>query len=178
MSSLKYQNGLPNYGVLDVFLPESLVKLVFKIALKFNVPSFDEFSLIDTLQQWFNNKLMTFNGDDIDDRRLCLSIIAVLKVSEKFNNINSQLSKTKIDTIFSELGITEKMSIGKDEFTKQEFTIFQEMNFKVKSPSTAEAVFELIEKHLADIRKRDFLLEFSFDILRLVYSSRSQIYDG
>ena len=155
----------------EVFLPVTLVKLVFKIAQVFQLTSFDEFSLLDTLQQGLNMKLKTFDLEDIDERKMCLTIVSIIRVSEKFNNINSEFTKVKLDTIFYELGITN------EEFNNQEFTTFKEMNYHVETPTAAEALYELIEKHLDDFKKKDFLLEFSLDILRLAYTFKTRIYE-
>lgn len=157
------------YG--GVFLPESLVKLTIKIAKSFEIRSYDEFSLLDTLQyglfQYYqlNTKLE-------NEKELCLLIINIIRLTDKFNKMDSNLTKVKLDAIFPELQITSK------EFNEFEYKVFKAMNFKICTPIIVETIHEIISVHLVNlIDNPDFLLEFSLDILRLVYCWRKEIYE-
>lgn len=154
----------------ESFLPESLVKLVLKIAQSFRLKSFDEFSLLDTLQSGLAKYLNALNGQEITETDMIKLIVSIIRVSEKFNNINSEFTKVKLDRIFKDLAITN------EEFNNQEFATFKAIDFRIESPIVAETVYDLIQKHLNHFKKLDLLLEMSFDILRIVYTFRTEIY--
>lgn len=172
MSSFQYYQVMAHNDDDEIFLPEGLVKLALKIAQTFRLRSFDEFSLLDTLQHGLNTTLKSSNGHKIDEREMCLIIVSIMRLSEKFNNTNSEFKKLKLNNLFIKLGVTN------EKFKNQEFATFKIMGFQIKSPTVAETIYVFIEKHLENYNKLDFLLEFSFDILRIAYTFKSQIFDA
>lgn len=157
------------YG--GVFLPESLVRLTLKIAKSFEIRNYDEFSLLDTLQYGLF-QYYQLDRELENEKELCLLILNVIRLTDKFNKMDSILTKVKLDAIFPELQITSK------EFNEFEFKVFKAMSFKICKPFIVETIHELIREHLVTlIDNPEFLFEFSLDILRLVYCWRTEIYD-
>lgn len=157
------------YG--GIFLPESVVKLTMKIAKSFEITSYDEFSLLDTLQlglfQYYE-----LNTELKNEKEFCLLIVNILRLTDKFNKMNSNITKVKLDAIFPELQITNK------EMNEFEYKVFRAMNFKICTPFIVEKIHEIINVHLINlIDNNEFLMEFSLDILRLAYCWRKEIYD-
>lgn len=153
---------------IDIFLPDSLVKVVLKLAKKFELSSFNEFSLLDSLQLSLCNQMES--GCDMDEKSMVLLVINVIRLTEKFNSAMSRLTQLKVDEVFGELGITN------DEFKAHEFEAFKMMNFKFVSPHSFEMVYNLVQTHLTD-ESKDFLFDLSLDVLRFVYCWRSGIFD-
>lgn len=151
---------------LLLFLPSPLVKLVFKISQMFGINSYDEFSLLENLQNVLLTKFLS--GLEFDEKETTLTIVSIIRLSEKFNNNNSKLNKEKLNSIFVDFEI--------DDFKSAEFRTFREMNFEFKSPQIVELIYKLIEKYLVSY-KRDILFELSLDVLRLVYCSKSLVYE-
>lgn len=158
-----------NHG--ELFLPVSLVKLVFKVSKLFRLPSIDEFSMLDTLQWSLYKSIKLSDGHAIDEKEMCLMLVNIIRLTEKFNKATSKLTKLKLDQIFMDLGITS------EEFNSKEFETFKSMDFRIMSPVVAEMVYQLIEEHLVGLMNKDFLYEFSLDVLRLTYVYRTSIYD-
>lgn len=94
--------------LLDViFLPESLVRLVLKIAQKFEISSYGEFIMLDTFQSGLATAMMKLNDDEeLNERQMTLLIVNIIRLSEKSNNVKSPLTIVKLDEIFCGLGIT------------------------------------------------------------------------
>lgn len=154
-----------------VFLPESLVKLTLKIAKTFEIRNYDEFSLLDTLQYGLF-QYYQLNTKLDNEKELCLLIVNIIRITDKFNKMDSNITKIRLDAIFPELQITSK------EFNDFEYKVFKAMNFKICKPFIVETIYEIIRVHLVNlINNPDFLYEFSLDILRLVYCWRTEIYD-
>lgn len=154
----------------DLFLPENLVKLVLKIARIFELTSFDEFSLLDTLQFAVVKKVLQVDKD-LDERKMILTIVNLIRTTEKFNKSVSTLTRIKLSQIFPNLGITD------EEFNKDELEVFKLVDFQVVNPVVVELIFNLIGLHFTDPqKKKNFLFEFSLDILRFVYTFRGNIY--
>lgn len=152
------------------FLPESLQNLVMKIAKMFEFNSFNEFSLMESLEYTILHN--TLEIDDMDETKMSLLIINIIRLSEKFNCATSKITKIKLNSIFSELGFSN------DEFNDNEFTTFRTMNFNVRYPSVVEFIYNFIETLLPELHeKKSHILEFTLDIMRLAYSSRQKIYD-
>lgn len=161
--------SLPIYG--GVFLPEYLVRLTLKIAKSFEIRNYDEFSLLDTLQyglfQYYQLDMELEN-----EKELSLLILNIIRITDKYNKMDSNLTKVKLDAILPELQITSK------EFNDFEFKVFKAMNFKICRPFIVETIYELISEHLITlIDNPEFLFEFSLDILRLIYCWRTEIYE-
>lgn len=159
-----------NHG--EIFLPVSLVKLVFKVAKLFRLPSIDEFSILDTLQWSLYKRIKMSDGHPVDEKEMCLMLVNIIRLTEKFNKATSKLTKIKLDQIFMDLGLTS------EEFNSKEFETFKSMDFRIVSPVVVETVYQLIEEHLVGLmNKKDFLFEFSLDVLRLTYVYRTSIYE-
>ncbi|CAO1428773.1 unnamed protein product [Diamesa serratosioi] len=155
----------------EIFLPESLVKLTMKIAKSFEITSYDEFSLLDTLQYGLF-QYYQLNTELKNEKEFCLLIVNIMRLTDKFNKMNSKLTKVKLDAIFPELQITNK------DMNEFEYKVFKAMNFKICTPIIVETIHEVISVHLVNlIDNPEFLLEFSLDILRLAYCWRKEIYD-
>jgi len=151
-------------------LPEELVKIVLKLVKLSGIRSYDEFSLLDTIQ--FRYRRMLEKNETIDEKTLTLITINIIRLSEKFNNADSKLTKVKLDLIFREMDITSK------EFDQFELPTFQLMNFQVMTPVAYEEIHRLIHQHLTTFfSDLDFLFEVSIDILRLTYVWRIKIYE-
>lgn len=91
----------------DIFLPESLVRLVLKIAQKFEISSYGEFIMLDTFQSGLATAMMKLNDDEeLDERQMTLLIVNIVRLSEKSNNVKSPLTNVKLDEIFRDLGIS------------------------------------------------------------------------
>lgn len=152
------------------FLPESLQKLILKIARMFELNSFNEFSLMESLEYTILHNSLQI--DDMDETKMSLLIINIIRLSEKFNCATSKITKIKLNSIFSELGFSN------DEFNEQEFETFRTMNFNVRYPSAVEIIYNYIQLLLPELHeKKNHILEFTLDILRLAYSCRQKIYD-
>lgn len=151
----------------EIFLPSSLVTLVFKIAKTFKLTSYDEFSLLDTLQFALSKNF----EKEMNEKTLNIFIINIVRIVEKYNKSGSQLTNLKLAEVFPQLGITN------EEYNDQEFQVFKSIEFKVLTPSSVELIYHFIETHLFDLKKKDFIFEFSLDILRIVYAARTKIYD-
>lgn len=148
------------------FLPVSLTKIVMKIAKAFKFSSYDEFSLLDTLQFVLSKNIeMEIN----DEKGMTIFLLNVVRISEKFNT--AEMVMSKLETIFPQLGISS------EEFNRVEFKIFETIDFHVQPPAVVELLYNLIEEKLGDLKRKDFVFEFSLDILRIVYSARSFIYE-
>ena len=157
------------YG--GVFIPESLVKLAMKIAKSFEIRSYDEFSLLDTLQYGLF-QYYQLNTELDNEKELCLLIVNIIRLTNKFNKMDSNLTKVKLDAIFPELQISSK------EFNEFEYKVFKAMNFKICTPFIVETIHEIISVNLVKIIDNpEFLFELSLDILRLVYCWRTEIYE-
>lgn len=169
----KYMDGdtsKKNYTGQMSFLPKSLVKLVQKIAKIFEISSYDEFSLLDTLEFALNRNME--KHEEIDERKMTLLLINIIRLTEKYNKASSQLTKVKIESVFKEIGISS------DEFNQGEFETFKLMDFHIVNPISVEIIFNFVEINLRELKaKKEFLFEFSVDILRLVYFWRTQIYN-
>lgn len=168
-----HSHGIESAAALNkhehIFLPPHLVQLVVQIAKLFELASIDEFSLMDTLRVGIVKNLEMFN-ENLDDKKSCIFLVNVIRLSEKKNKAKSQLTKIKIDSIFNHLGITN------EEFNTEEFTVFKLLNFKIEEPVVAETIYHLIDVHLPHMKK-DLLYEFALDILRMAYFLRSRIYE-
>lgn len=153
----------------DLFLPENLVKLVLKIARVFELTSFDEFSLLDTLHLAIVKKVLEVDKN-LDERKMIVTLVNFIRITEKFNKSASPLARMKLCQIFPNLGITEK------EFNNHELEVFKLTGFQVANPVVVELIFNFISLHFSELQKKNFLFEFSMDILRFVYTFRSSIY--
>lgn len=151
-----------------IFIPESLVILVLKLARKFEFNSIDVFSLLDTLE----NTLRRYSKrlGEIDERKMYLLLINIIRISEKFNRASSELTKAKLETIFQDLGLTS------NDYNQSEFATFKSMDFKVSTPTVAETIYNLIEVHSDILPRKDSMFEFAMIILRYVYAKKSTIY--
>lgn len=145
---------------IEVFLPESLVKLVLKIAKNFKLSCFDEFSILDTLQ-FACHKNFEHNFESKKD--MTFFIMSVIRITEKFN-------KASLKVGIPQLGSSENL-------VQKEFKFFKSMDFHVCAPRAVETLHEMIESHLSEFLRKDFIFDFSVDILRIVYAERSKIYD-
>ncbi|CAO1428247.1 unnamed protein product [Diamesa tonsa] len=155
-----------------IFLPESLVRLTLKIAKLFEIRNYDEFSLLDSLQYGLYQYYELNTMSEFNEKELSMLIINIIRLTDKFNNMESNISKVKIDDIFPELQITS------NEFNDFEYKVFKAMNFKICKPFIVERIHEIISVHLLKlIDNPEFLFECSLDILRFVYRYRTVIYN-
>ena len=167
-TSAKSSNTHHNDDYKEFFLPTSLIKLVMKIAKIYQLSSLDEFSVFETLQ------FALFKSIEIeitDEKTMTILIINIIRITEKYNKATSMLTRTKLESLFPQLGITS------DEFNQQEFKIFEAIDFQVQNPQIVEMIYKIIETSLSEFIKKEFIFEFSVDILRIVYASRINIYD-
>lgn len=165
--SIPAQHSDANLGV--IFLPTSLVKLVLKVANLFNLTSYDEFSLLDTIEVCLNSAME--KNEELDEQKMTILIINIIRVTEKFNKASSEITKAQLETIFKEL------SISSQDFNRQEFETFKAMKFHVMNPHCVEAIYKFIEMHLPEFKlSENSLFELSLDVLRFVYALKCKIY--
>lgn len=105
------------------------------------------------------------------EKEMTMLIINILRLSEKFNKSSALVFKVQIDKVFENLGIERDVINGK------EIEHFKSFNYEVKHPAIAEALYQLIDDHLDANEKKDYILEVSFDILRLFYCWRTKIHE-
>lgn len=164
-----------NTGAEEVFLPRSLVNLVLKLANSFEIAGIDQFSLMDTLSIGLFKLFNASSAEElekIDEKQICLLIVNIVRVTEKFNKAEAKLTKLKLASIFPGLDITD------EEFNQHEFKTFKMLDFQIKDAVIVEEIHKLIENQLSQhLPKKYFLVELSLDILRLLYLWRSEIYD-
>ena len=152
-----------------IFLPHSTVNLAFKLAKIFEISSYNLFSLLDSLLEVIL-KSANLATENVSDKTVCIMLINIIRISEKLNNAASQLTKVKLDAIFVDLGISS------EEFDKHEFEVYSLMGFKASTPLIVETIHNLIEVHLPNVKRKDYLFEFSMDILKMVYALRNEMY--
>lgn len=118
-----------------------------------------------------NYKILLKNGKEIDEKEMIMLIINIIRLSEKFNKSSSKLIKIHVDKAFENLGIDRK------EINRKEFEHYKMFNYAIKTPTIVESIYKLIEGHLDDADKNDFVLDFASDVLKIFYCWRSKIYD-
>lgn len=147
-----------------IFLPGTLVRLVMKIAKTLRINCYDEFSLLDTLQETLSRE-STVN-QEMNEEKVISLITNVIKITEKMNNANSQLNKFELDSIFP--GVLARKPSNKDEFL-----VFESMGFKIAKPVLLEMVYELIDK--SSFKENQLMLSFVLEVVRFVYIEKSEI---
>ena len=118
-----------------------------------------------------NFKLMGKDQNEFCEKEMTMLIINILRLSEKFNKASAKVCKVKIDQAFENLGIE------RDVINSKEIEHFKSFNYEVKHPVIAETIYQLIDNHLDNMEKKDYILGVSFDILRLFYCWRVKIYE-
>lgn len=156
----------------DLFLPQSLVKLVIDICKTYKISKYDQFSILDTLNfALFNNfKEHAINNEFKDQERMSMTIVNIVRLCEKFNNSSSSLVK-KIDVIFKELGI------NKNVYNISELESYQLMNYEIKTPVILESIYDLIESYLDTNEEKNKVYDFANDVLVMLYYWKDRIYE-
>ncbi|CRK90442.1 CLUMA_CG004136, isoform A [Clunio marinus] len=153
-----------------IFLPSSLIKLVFSVSKLFELSSYNEFSLLDTLEFALNAKYNLINDrGTFDEKEMAIFIFNVILITVKFNTANPN-TRNELQAVMKQLGIENKESI------EQEFETFSLMNFKILDPYVVELIFNLVEVHLSAFQGKNDVFEKSLDILRIAYFNRNAIY--
>lgn len=134
-----------------LFLPESLVRLALKIAKAFEISGYNLFSMLDTLQ--FALEVNYQAQKAIDEKEMTILIVNIIRLSEKYNKMASQLTKIEITRIFGGLQI-------ESEFNQKEFEHFKSFNYEVKTPKIVEMIYELIDTHLDTVSPQRFTRDF------------------
>jgi hypothetical protein len=152
--------------VNQFFLPESLVKIVAKIANFLELSSIDEFSILDTLQFAIGKNI---NSETIaDEKGMSIFLLNVVRISKKFNSASS--TKPQLEKLLADL------EISSEEFHQQEFAVFKSMDFQIQTPVLAEQVYKFIEVFMKDFNRKEVIFAVALDILRIVYASRESIH--
>lgn len=110
------------------------------------------------------------NDDDWDEKEIIILIINIIRLSEKFNNQSSKLTKLQIDKAFGDL------DISRDEINNKEFKHFSLIGHEFKNPE----MFEKLQKHFENLEgfeNNEIILENAIDILKLFYCHRLKIFD-
>ncbi|CAG9809836.1 unnamed protein product [Chironomus riparius] len=156
----------------DLFLPESLVRLVIKICKSYNISKYDQFSILDTLNfALFNDFKESLSKDAFkDEEKMYIMILNIIRLCEKFNNSSSSFAK-KIDTIFKELGI------NKNVYNVSELESYKMMDYEVKNPVVLEAIYDFVENNLNSNDQKNQVFDFSNDLLVLVYLWKDSIFN-
>ena len=156
----------------DLFLPESLIRLVIKICKSYNISKYDQFSILDTLNfALFNDFKESLSKDAFkDEEKMYTMILNIIRLCEKYNNSNSGFAK-KIDTVFKELGI------NKNVYNVSELESYKMMDYEVKNPAVLEAIYDLVENNLDTNEQKNQVFDFSNDVLVLFYCWKNSIYD-
>jgi hypothetical protein len=147
------------------FLPESLVKLVAKIANFLELSSIDEFSLLDTLQFAIDKNI---DSDISDEKGMAIFLLNVVRISGKFNSASS--TRSQLEKLLADL------EISAEDFHQQEFAVFKFLDFQIQTPVLAEQVYELIEVFMKEFRRKELIFAIALNILRIVYASRESIF--
>lgn len=156
----------------DLFLPESLVKLVLKISKKFDISNHDVFSILDTLQfALFNEYCNSLRNETFkDEQKMCILIINIIRVSEKYHKAASSFSKN-VDKIFKEMGI------NKNVYNVSEFEAFKLMKFEqVKSPAILEEIYKLVKRNIESNKMKNLVYDNSNNVLVIFYCWKNRIY--
>lgn len=153
----------------NAFLPESLIKLVMKIAKVYNFSSIDEFSLMDTLQFTIFKNIHNLNI--VDEKSMTIFILNIVMITDKFNRTKSTLTEAELDQICQKLDISGK------ELYKQEFAVFKTMEYQIQTPVVVEMIYDFIEKHMTEYKKKHFIYEMALDVMRIVYVMKKYIYE-
>jgi len=156
----------------DFFLPESLVRLVQKICIKYKISKYNQFSILDTLNfALFNDfKQATSQNAFKTQEQMYVFILNIIRLCEKFNDATSSFVKN-IDSIFKELGI------NKNVYNLSELESYVQMKFDVKTPVVLEEIYDLVENNLDTNEEKNQAFEYANDVLILVYSWKNSIYD-
>lgn len=157
---------------LEFFLPESLVRLVQKICIKYKISKYNQFSILDTLSfALFNDfKQATSQNAFKTQEQMYVFIINIIRLCEKFNDATSSFVKN-IDSIFKELGI------NKNVYNLSELESYVQMKFDVKTPVVLEEIYDLVENYLDTNEEKNQAFEYANDVLILVYSWKNSIFD-
>jgi hypothetical protein len=158
----------------QTFLPKNLVKLVIKIAKAFGLSSYDEFSLLETIQHGLYQNIIDLSLDqlednEVDQKRICCLIINIIRITEKFNTRFSIFTKIELISVFKNLGLSQA------EFDRRELDVMKSMRFRIMDSVAADTIYHFIGKYLPEVDKR-FMFEVSLDILRLVFLWKTEIY--
>lgn len=159
---------------IQLFLPESLVKLALKITRAFDISGYNLFSILDTLQYALevNYQAQIKSEDKIDEKEMTILIVNIIRLCEKYNKMSSKFTKVEITKIFGNLQISQK------EFNSKELEHFKSFNFQVKAPKIVELIYGLIDSHLDTINMtREALMNMALDILIIIYCWRIKIYE-
>ncbi|KAG5673536.1 hypothetical protein PVAND_003576 [Polypedilum vanderplanki] len=154
------------------FLSISVVEVILKLSKQFQLEGYDEFSILDTLEFALDNKFeMSDKEENIDD--ICIFILSVSKITEKFNKAMLNISKEEIKSLFDQLEIKNVNCI------KDEFEAYKLMDFEIKEPQTFCEIYNMIENHF-DKSSEEKMIVFNcaIDVLRLVYCWKAQIFDN
>lgn len=159
---------------IEFFLPESLVKLVFKITKIFEISDYNLFSILDTLRYALQENYQAHLKiqKPMDEKEMTILIVNIIRLSEKYNRMSSKLTKIEINKIYGNLQIDEK------EFNGKEFEHFKSFNFKVEVPTFVETIYGLIDTHLDTISiSKESLMKFALDVLKVFYCWRIKIFE-